>query len=786
MIGFQSCSTQHIDKGQYLLRKNTIKINSDNIIYNKGELKDNLLRLCYQKPNSYNTFGPFTLKLWLYNLRYKKLHPLPDSQLSKNVERPVLLDTATIAKSLFNMRSFLFNQGYFYAKISDTIVYTKKTANVVYKIDAGTNFLINKINYIIDDSSMLPLILKNESETYLTNNKVFTNSSLDEERIRLSNLMRNHGYYNFNQENIRFELDTLDKIYFKDIENPLENALNYIAANRSNKKPTLDIDVIIKSKLDSANKIFTIGKVVVYPDYSEKIHNEPNYALNKQVDNITFIYHDNYIHHQILADHIFIKPGNLYAQNDYDLTMAKLNELGIFQFIRIQTVENHAENTIDYYIYLNKSEKLDLNFNIIGSTGTNYNLGSSAVAGFKNKNFLKGANLLTINLNGGIEHNIIAKTDSTPLSFYLQTEYYGINGSVDFPKFIAPFFKTKFSNSNIPHTIVSGGSSIIRRVNTFVLMNTSASFKYNWRETKTKTWEFSPAFSNIIKLPEISDAFRQRLDTTSYLKSIYKETFIEGENITFYYNNSEQKQGKNILRIKIALEEAGGLLSGINSMSNKVGDAFKIQFAQYVKLDFEIWKYYNLRHAVIALRGFAGIGKPYGGSDEQRVLPYIKQYYVGGPYSLRGWRMRSLGPGNSFTQQTSTNTIDLTGDIKLESNGEYRFPIIPLFAGMVKMNGALFADAGNIWLANEDSSKKGGDFNWNTWTKAIAMDVGVGTRFDIANFLTLRLDVAMPIRKPYAPFLDVNKGWTFEQMDFKNSAWRKENLLLNLSIGYPF
>ena len=175
------------------------------------------------------------------------------------------------------------------------------------------------------------------------------------------------------------------------------------------------------------------------------------------------------------------------------------------------------------------------------------------------------------------------------------------------------------------------------------------------------------------------------------------------------------------------------------------------------------------------------MGLPYGQSS---TLPYIKQYFAGGPYSLRGWRIRTLGPGSYYDSKTDTlNQIDRTGDIKLELNGEYRFPITPLFAGAVKMNGAVFADAGNIWLSKSDSSYRGGELSMRSLGQDIAADMGVGARFDIASFLTFRLDLAVPVKKPY---IHSNSGWVFDQVDFSNPSWRANNLILNISIGYPF
>ncbi len=771
-------STKHIPEGQYLLRKNEIKLKTDKFLFNKGEIKDNLARLTYQRSNTYSLGMP--TKLWWYNYRYKKLHDKPDSALSKKVERPVLLDTASISKSAFNMRSYLFNQGYFYATVKDTVIYKKKKAIVAYQVNAGQNYLINKINLIVDDKRIEELVSNNMDATKFIKNVPFTYSMVDEERSRLTTLIRNNGFYLFSQENLRFELDTLDKQFLKDIENPLSNAINFINA-KSNKKPTLDIDVHIHATDDGDNIPFKIKHVTVFTDFDGNTN--ANDLHRNVLDGIEFLYHENYVHANIIKDRILLRPGSLYSQDEDDKTRVKLNELGIFQYIRIQLIESTKDSTIVCIVYLNKTKKLDISTNYEITSGTTYQLGNSIGLSFRNKNFEKGANLLMVGLTGGLE---LSYNDNQGKDFFdhfgLLTQYLGFNTSLDFPKFLAPISAKRFTNTNLPHTIITAGNNVVNRVQYFTLVNTSAGFKYNWRETKNKTWELSPAFINIIRLPRKSSDFQQRLDTNAFLRASYRETFIEGENIKFIFSDMDQKQGKNYYRIELGLEEAGGILGALNELGYQLNDMYKIKFAQYARFDFNVQRFINVKHSVLALRFYGGVGIPYG---QLNVLPYIKQYFVGGPFSLRGWRIRSLGPGSYFdsTNLSSTNAIDRTGDIKLEMNGEYRFPIVPLFAGSVKMNGVLFADAGNIWLAKADSTYEGGEFRFNKLGQDIAMDVGLGSRFEIASFFTLRLDVAVPIKKPY---VKTNTGWVLQDMAPFDPTWRANNVIVNFSIGYPF
>jgi outer membrane protein insertion porin family len=777
-------STRNLEASQYLLRKNTIIFKSELPVANKGEKKDNLSKYVIQKPNKRFLFF-FPAKLWLYNRKYTRYHNRPDASLPKSVERPAIIDTTLMLRSAQNMKSYMVNQGYFYAQVKDTFTVSHHKAYAKYIIITGENYLINKVNLHIDDTDIARLVSSEMSVSVFQKDKEFIYSLADDERSRLTTLIRNNGYFKFTQENITFKIDTFDKTLFKNVESPFESAVNFIAAGKTPKRPYIDIDIIIRMADDTtAFHQYTIGTVTVYPDYKTVADLKDTTMIKKTISNVDFKFHDDYVHAKVLFEHMYLQPGALYSQADFNKTYSKLNELGIFQYVRVDPREDRVtHNSLDYSVYLNRTKKYDFVPNMEASSGSTYAFGLSAGANIRNRNFWRGANLLTIGINGGVELSYDDNAGNNFLNhFSLLTRYYGINASIDFPKFLAPIAFSLFDNSNLPHTIIGTGENVLERVNYFTLVNTSSNFTYSWRQTQTVTWTISPAFINLIQLPKETDSFKKVLSTNDYLKNSYKENFIEGENISFTYDDINKKRGHNYSFLKLGVEEAGGLLGGINQLGVSLNDLYKIHFAQYTKFDFDGRHYFTFPHSVIAMRLYGGIGVPYGQST---TLPYIKQYFAGGPYSLRGWRIRTLGPGSFYDANnvSNANLIDRTGDIKLEYNAEFRFPIAPLFAGAVKMNGALFFDAGNIWLTRKDTSYAGGDFELKILVQDIAADIGAGTRFDIASFLTLRIDVAMPVKKPYSP---ANGGWVFNQIDFYNSTWRSNNIIFNISIGYPF
>ncbi len=778
-------STKNLKPNEFLLADNEIFLSSNSELKNKGEIKDNLTRLLVQKPNSISWILRSPVKLWVYNYKYAKYRDRPDSLLPKYVERPVIFDSTVLSKSEQNIKNYLFNLGYFYIKMKDTVIYKSHKAIVKHYITLGDYYAISNVTYTAPDSAVAKIINDGKSESALQKDHEYTIASIDEERSRIVSLVRNAGYFHFTQDNIgTFSLDTFDKSLFKDATSAFEGVVNFINKTQSRKNPTVDVEVVIRKGEDSESfSRYTIGSVNVYPDFKSYADLKDSTLIVKSMKGINFFYHNYFVHDRILYEHIFVAPGKPYAQKDQDKTFVKLNELGIFQFIKIVFTENPDNNhELDCNIYMNKSKKFDFSQNDELSSGTTYDLGLSAGVNFHNRNFEKGANLFTLSLNGGIEYAYQPNYGRDFINhFLLLTEYAGINGSIDFPKFISPVGKGIFDNDNLPHTILSGGINEVDRLNYFKLINTSSNYTYSWHKSRSVSWTLSPVFINIISMPYETDSFRTHLDEFPFLKNSYKPNFIEGENLTFTFSNAEKKHNKNYSYLRLGVEEAGTILSLLNQVGVTLNDLFKIKYAQYVKFDFDARRFFTLRHSSFALRFYGGIGMPYGQSVS---LPYIKQYFVGGPYSIRGWQIRSLGPGKYFdSTNTNGSAIDRTGDIKLEMNGEYRFPIAPLFAGAIKMNGALFADAGNIWLARSDPSFPGGNLQLNTLGSGIAADVGAGARFDIATFLTFRFDVAMPVKRPN---LTTNGGWTFSDIAFSNPSWRNDNLVMNIAIGYPF
>lgn len=786
-----SCNpTKHVADGDFLLRRNTLKLKSDRTLTNKGELSDALTSLIIQKPNTY-FFGIIPYKVALYNFRYKRYQKdtaaINFQRNLKTVERPVVFDSVLANRSAQHMQSYLFNQGYFYSRVQDTALIKGKKLNAVYQVETGLRYLINKTQLDIDDSLVERFVAGAAAQTVLKNGIPFSMALAEEERSRIANVLRNNGYYKFTQDNIHIVVDTFNKALLRDAANPFESAINFLASQHTERKPTVDVKIIIRKESEpNAYRRYRIGKLRVYPDFVDRNDINDSTMFDFTNGNITFRYHKYFVREKVLLHQIFMRPGDYYTQDNYDLTITKLNELGLFQYVQTYIIEDSTladDQNLRFIILMNPTKRYDFSVNYEVTNGTTYILGNNVGLTFRNRNLLKGANQLSISLTGGIELGYSKDAASNFLNrFYLLSRNAGLNTTLTFPKFIAPFSFKAFRGKAQPRTILGLGTNLLDRVDYFTLTNTAANITYNWNQSNTNTWDLSPAFMNILRLPRIADTFQRRLDSNEFLRNSYRQSFIEGESLYFTFSNSNGPHAaRHYSYIKAGIEESGGLLSAINTAIN-LTNSLGLPYSQYVKIEADARHYLPRKHATVAIRLFMGFGIPY---DKSSTLPYIKQYFVGGPYSLRGYRVRQLGPGSFYNPNTtqSFNYVDRTADIKIEASAEYRFGIVQLFGGALHLNGAAFVDAGNIWLAKPSVDYPGGEFALDKIGKDITVSAGLGARFDISGLFVLRLDEGFPIKNPNYP---VNGNWVLDRIRPLSQDWRNNNLVLHIAIGYPF
>jgi outer membrane protein assembly factor BamA len=397
---------------------------------------------------------------------------------------------------------------------------------------------------------------------------------------------------------------------------------------------------------------------------------------------------------------------------------------------------------------------------------------------YRDRNLLGGAEFFSTSLNTSFETQI-SKAENAGNSYKL-----GINHSLSVPRFLFPFIDLNkyLSPKYTAKTNFKAGYEFYYRTKYFQLNTFDFLYGYSWRESTTKSHELKLLNLMYSHLSQTTKAFQEILKTNQLIRQSFGEELIFSLIYTFTYNNQLYNDKKVNSYLTLNPELAGNVLSlyniifkGEKPKTHAPAEILGVKYSQYARInaDYRLYLKTSEKNEVVT-RLMAGIGKAYGNSE---VLPYNKQFFAGGASDIRAFRSHSIGPGSYKPSDSIGNTyFEHVGDIKLEANLEYRFDIVKIFKG------ALFIDAGNVWLLDKNENKPGGEFHWNKFTDQLAAGTGIGLRLD-ASVLVARLDLGFPLRKPWLP---ENQRWVFNEIGFASRKWHKNNLVLNIAIGYPF
>ena len=343
-----------------------------------------------------------------------------------------------------------------------------------------------------------------------------------------------------------------------------------------------------------------------------------------------------------------------------------------------------------------------------------------------------------------------------------------------FPRFLVPFFQFNNRSGYVPRTGISLSYDILQKQKLYTLNSVRSEFGYMWKENMRKEHRLNPVSITYVIPANVSDEYADSALKQPSLKKVIERQFILGSTYNYNYNQLINSQPVNAIYFNGLFDVAGNIAGLVVPVAKDTNtrQLFNQDFAQYVKLESDLRYYRKMGlRTTWANRLITGFGYPYGNSRE---LPFIKQFFSGGNNSIRAFRSRSLGPGTFKDTVNKDFLADQTGDIKLEINSEMRIKLSRI------LEGALFVDAGNIWLFRKNPEKPGAEFS-KDFLKQLAVGTGVGIRLDFTFFL-IRLDVAFPLRKPYL----IGNEWVIDQIDFTNKNWRSDNIIYNLAIGYPF
>ena len=748
-----SCSsTKNLKDNQRLYTGAEVNIHSTANISKKQkkEIKTELESLARPKPNSKVLGMP--VKLWVYNFAGTPEKKGLRHWLKYKVgEAPVLYSQKAAEKNRAVFQNRLENRGYFHDTVTlDTISKNKKIKSV-YTAEIGKQYTIAAVSFPNDSGALAKQIQKIKKWSFLKKGRPYDLDVIKNERDRIDKNLKQHGYYYFSPDYLFMKVDST-------------------VGNQQ-----VNIDVRIKAETASkAKEQYRINDVVVYADYD--IQSDTNLTTNNAIkySGYTIVDPEQKFQPKIFSRALIFKPGDLYKRKDHDLSLNRLITLGVYKFVKVwfEDVDTVKGNYLNAFYYLTPTDKKSIRFEASAITKSNSSNGGELSVTWKNRNLLKGAELLTVSVYGGMERQILNSSSR------VYTNRLGTDVNLYVPRILSPFrFET--NSGFVPKTVFNPGFEFYNRTDQYTLTSSHLNTGYVWKENVKKEHQLNVIAIAYVRPSNITDSFQRQLDTNLALARSIERQFIIGSSYNFNYNSqNEPNYRKNNFYFNGSLELSGnliGLIGGANINKGKTISLFNTPISQFIRTQVEFRHYLRFgKYNMLASRAIGGIGYAYGNSN---TMPFVKEFFAGGTSDIRAFSSRSLGPGSYYggNPKVVGYLPEQPGDIKIEANTEYRAKLFSV------VRGALFIDAGNTWTVREDSLRPGAKFS-NAFLSEVAVGVGAGLRLDF-NIIVLRLDAAFPVRKPYLPS---GSRWVFDEINFGSSDWRKENLVFNLAIGYPF
>jgi len=721
-----SCSSQKfIPENQYLLDE--VNITSDT----KDVKTSQFISYIRQNPNA-KWFNLIKVPMHIYCASGKDSSLWINRFLRKIGDAPVIYDESLATKSQEVIEQAVKNMGYMRADVRLEKKVKKNKLKLNYQIKTDKLYHINHIAYHIDDMQIQELIDKDSTQSYLHAGMPFNIVTLDAERQRITRLLQENGYYKFNKDFLVYQADTVRNTFQVDLTMKL---LPY--QRKKEDTPTKHQAYKIR------NVNFIEDNNIIHYDNSLTLYDSLSYK------GFNIYYKDKlYLRPKTLAEFNHIRFNSLYNQQDIQNTYESLGRLRALKYtnIRFNEVSENDSVHLDANIVMTKGEDKSLSFEIEGTNSAG-DLGTAASMTYQHRNIFKGSETFTIKLRGAYEA-ITGLQEGYENGNYTE---WGIESNLNFPEFKFPFLSTDFKKR------IKASSEVGIKYNSqvrpeFTRTLAAASWSYRWQDRKRASHRFDLLDVSYIYVPKKSKEFEEYLQNLSSRNSVliksYEDQLIVRTAYSYTYNSSLDKNRTNnrhSYSLRMNLEESGNLLylaSKAVHSSPKEEKGYviaNIPFAQYVKGDFDYAHNFNIdnRNSLTFHIGL-GIAYPYGNSQ---MLPFEKRYFAGGPNSVRGWSVRSLGPGTYKNIDGEMNYINHTGDIKLDLNIEYRTHLF------WKFKGAAFIDAGNIWNIKEYKGQEEGTFHFNQFYKQLAVAYGLGLRMDL-DYLILRFDGGMKAINP--------------------------------------
>lgn len=763
-IALSSCSvSKHLPAGESLYMGAEVQVVTDSTMSSKQakEVKALVEPLIRPVPNS-SLLG-FPYKVWFY---YFMGEPTKEKSFrgwfrKRFGEPPVLASRRAVTTNSEVLTNHLNNEGYFRTQASGELVEKRRTAKAKYTIVLKPRYTIENVQFVNPNNggSFGNEFLKTSTTSLLKSGQPYQLSAIEAERQRIERDLKRIGYYYFRPDYLIVKADTNLHRQRVNLYVELKPTTTQLALKKYYIKNVYVISDNGFLRSDTlAGAVLRRGFKIVDPARAYRVR--------------TF------------ADAIGFRPKALYSSDVQDVSLSRLINLKNFKFVknRFELLPRSDSALLDVYYYLTPLKKKSLRAELSAVTKSNNLTGSQLNLTWFNRNLFRGAEMLRLTANAGIDVQLGSQRNIKVRDYYRTS----VEGELSFPRFVLPFYRMNpAKNQTLPKTTLTVGYEELSQKNFYTQTSVKFNWGYVWRRSTRIEHSFTPIALNIVKPRNISEALvdsitspNARLQDLLRYFNILENRLILGAQYNFSFTPQPALGSKGKFVLNAGADIAGNVAGLIAKGRQEVGIVFGIPYEQYARFDLDMRYYYDISPSIRwANRLLGGIGIPYGNSY---ALPQFKQYFAGGSNGIRAFRGRAVGPGSYQPDSLSLFGFTSFGDIRLEVNTEIRCKINQY----IEM--ALFADAGNIWMyRNFDNSFYFPEDNavfTNKFYKQVAVGTGLGLRLTLP-FLLLRFDLAMPLRKPWLPETD---RWVIRQMDFRDGIWRKENLVLNIAVGYSF
>ena len=656
------------------------------------------------------------------------------------------------------MRDYLKDHGFFGAELAlDTARLDSVHVANRFALESAGRSRVDTVVWPEDpDSDIDSFFQVVRPGRYVTEGSYYAVSALDAERARLDQLSARRGYFEFAKNNVYYIVDSTAgddavRVYMR-----LDRGRDSLAFSR-----------------------FYIGETYVYPDYDRTADYSDALTDTTYVDGVAVIRHGGErLHAGVIVRRLGLRRGDLYDVKIYENTVNQLLDLGVFKYVNYEFRRRLTDSfpVLDQYVYLTQGQSQSASVDLEATTRPGSLFGLGATVGHTNNNLFNGAEDLRVSVNYAFgPQTSIVDADSTIIA-----QEYGGEVELALPRLVAPFARELERKAfYIPRTIASLRYQLLSRPD-FDLQNVGLRFGYRYRANRYVTHELYPVNVNYTGLIDPSASFLETLASNARLSRSFADNAILGLEYRYRYSDQAVTGSRDFWAIESGVKTSGNVASLLASPGDAPGDPKQVggvALSQFFRAFGDVSRTWLFGGTSFATRAYAGAAIPYGDSE---VVPFVEQFFGGGPNSVRAFRLRDLGPGRvAPARDAGGRRIDLnqTGDIRLELNGEYRVDLGSFFET------AVFVDAGNVWLYNDVGElAPEGVFDVRDFYRELAVGVGTGLRIDL-DFLLLRADIAAPVRRPW---VTDNGGWDFGTLNLFSGSTFRDDWQLHIAIGYPF